>query len=217
MKVVVYSFPGVAVLSLFMNACASHGTPPAEKYAAEGLAKTCRISVRSDFMDTDGCFSGKNPDGTRQVKAEYLSKIDFSIFPNKMAVYYDWTRSQTKTSLHSSMAIGYILPNGKARDVVFHDNGPDYFEAGLARFVGENGKTGFLNEELQVAIEPNHEFYSPFHEGKAYFCDGCRWEGEGEYRELKGGLWGTVDRKGKKLAGPFSYDELKRRLASGKR
>ncbi len=80
------------------------------------------------------------------------------------------------------------------RPFVF-DNGPDYFQEGLARFVRE-GKFGFFDEDCKVVIEAKFDFARPFSDGKAAVCEGCREEGDGEHKMMVGGRWGYINRQG---------------------
>lgn len=56
-----------------------------------------------------------------------------------------------------------------------YDNGPDYFEEGLARCV-QQGKVGFVNEQGKVVIRPQWDWVSPFNYGYAFACNGCYWD-----------------------------------------
>ncbi|WP_300600256.1 WG repeat-containing protein [Niabella sp.] len=56
-----------------------------------------------------------------------------------------------------------------------YDNGPDYFEEGLARCV-QKGKVGFVNEQGKVTIRPQWDWVSPFNYGYAFACNGCYWD-----------------------------------------
>ena len=93
------------------------------------------------------------------------------------------------------------------------DNGPDYFQDGLARFV-EFGKFGFFNQKGQVVIQPHFDFAAFFSEGLAAYCMGCRMKAEGEYSLMEGGKWGYMDQKGKRVIGPRF--EAAQKFASGK-
>ncbi|MBB4804923.1 hypothetical protein HNP38_000195 [Chryseobacterium defluvii] len=78
----------------------------------------------------------------------------------------------------------------------FYDNGADFFEEGVQRFV-KNGKIGFADRDGKVVIEPQHDFVSPFTFGYAAFCDGCDWEKtEDEHKAIVGGTWGVMNWKG---------------------
>jgi len=59
------------------------------------------------------------------------------------------------------------------------DNGPDYFEDGLARFRIDN-KFGFFDRTGKIIIGAQFDFAFPFHEGLAAICAGCKEEPEGE-------------------------------------
>ena len=69
-----------------------------------------------------------------------------------------------------------------------YDNGPDYVEEGLFRFV-ENNKIGFANLEGQKIILPQLDFATPFVEGLSEYTLGGHRENEkgGEHWYWKGG------------------------------
>lgn len=79
-----------------------------------------------------------------------------------------------------------------------YDNGPDYVQEGLLRFV-ENGKMGFVNEAGKKVIPAQFDFVYPFEKGKARFCNGCKTIKDGEHSMIdeKTGEWGEVDKKGR--------------------
>jgi hypothetical protein len=81
------------------------------------------------------------------------------------------------------------------RPYVF-DNGPDYFNQGLARFVTK-GKYGFFDERGKIAIPARFDYVEPFHEGLAAFCERCVQEKQGEHIARQGGKWGYIDRRGR--------------------
>jgi hypothetical protein len=93
------------------------------------------------------------------------------------------------------------------------DNGPDYFQEGLARFM-ERGKFGFFNQKGQVVIQPRFDFAAPFSEGLAAYCTGCQMKPEGELRLVEGGIWGYMDPKGNVAITPRF--EAAENFASGK-
>ena len=78
------------------------------------------------------------------------------------------------------------------------DNGPDYVQEGLLRFV-ENGKMGFVNEKGVKVIRAQFDFVYPFEKGRARFCNGCKSIKMGEHSMIdeKTGEWGEVDKTGK--------------------
>jgi hypothetical protein len=100
----------------------------------------------------------------------------------------------------------YINEKGKTfiRPFVI-DNGPDYFEEGLARFRIDN-KFGFFDRRGKIMIKPQFDFAFPFHEGLAAICMGCKEDPEGEHRSVKGGKWGYINKKGK-IVIPTQFEE----------
>ena len=80
------------------------------------------------------------------------------------------------------------------------DNGPDYVQEGLLRFV-ENDKMGFVNEAGKKVIPAEFDFVFPFEGGAARFCNGCKKISDGEHTMMdeKTGTWGKIDKTGKKL------------------
>jgi hypothetical protein len=76
------------------------------------------------------------------------------------------------------------------------DNGPDYIQEGLFRFV-ENNKIGFANEKGQKTIPALFDFASPFSGGLAAFSVGGNMEKwDEEHSTWNGGLWGFIDKRG---------------------
>jgi hypothetical protein len=93
--------------------------------------------------------------------------------------------------LHYLNAAGVVVP------VLVFDNGPDYFVEGLARTV-QDGKVGFIDENLRVVIAPAWDFAFPFENGAAVVCDGCTLRRVGdEHEEVVGGRWGRIDARGR--------------------
>lgn len=72
---------------------------------------------------------------------------------------------------------------------LFFDNGPDYWNNGVRRFV-ENGKIGFVNEKGEKVIAAKYDFATPFDDGyalvslgnlkKNYFAGGENWSIAGD-------------------------------------
>lgn len=99
-------------------------------------------------------------------------------------------------SLEGEKGIWYRTPNGdKIVQAYLLDNGPDYFEKGLARFI-EEGKIGFMDEELNKVIPAQFDGAFPFKMGKAKVCIGCTRIYDGEYSTLQGGSWMEINTKG---------------------
>lgn len=95
---------------------------------------------------------------------------------------------------------GWIAINRKGQLLYkpfLYDNGPDYEQEGLLRYV-ENGKMGFVNAAGKKVIPAQFDFVYPFEGGTARYCNGCRSVQMGEHRMMdeKSGIWGYVDKKG---------------------
>jgi hypothetical protein len=86
------------------------------------------------------------------------------------------------------------------------DNGPDYFEDGLARSrVG--GKIGYIDRKLNLVIPATYDGAYPFKDGIAVVCTDCTivfdtTVTEGERSWYSGGQWGRIDRRGR-VVSPF--------------
>jgi WG repeat protein len=86
------------------------------------------------------------------------------------------------------------------------DNGPDYFEDGLAR-ARVGGKIGYIDRKLNLVIPATYDGAYPFRDGVAVVCTACThvWDTtatEGERGWYEGGQWGRIDRKGR-VVSPF--------------
>ncbi len=86
------------------------------------------------------------------------------------------------------------------------DNGPDYLQEGLFRFI-ENGKMGFADVNGKKVIPAKYTFAESFQEGFSAFCEGCKKENMGEHWRMVGGKWGFMDKNGKEILAP-EYDEV---------
>lgn len=82
------------------------------------------------------------------------------------------------------------------------DNGPDYFQEGLARFSVDQ-KFGFFDNHGRIIILPRFDFAFPFHEGLAAACMGCGTSSEGEHHIVDGRTWGYIDHNGKWAISPI--------------
>lgn len=74
-----------------------------------------------------------------------------------------------------------------------YDNGPDYFEEGLARFV-QDGKMGFHDETLAVVIPARYDFAFPFENGVARVGMRCKSRQHGEHSSVQCEQWQTLAR-----------------------
>ncbi len=104
----------------------------------------------------------------------------------------------------------FFRPDGTGVQAFFFDNGADYFRSGLARYVAR-GKVGFIDKRGAIVIPARFRHVSPFHDGYAQYCEGCRPVRDGEHPSLAGGRWRAIDKKGNPviapLLSPFRIDE----------
>jgi hypothetical protein len=101
----------------------------------------------------------------------------------------------------------FIDVKGKTQDIrpFIFDNGPDYYEDGLCRFV-KDGKVGFLDYKSEIVIAPlDYHFVNAFSDDLAVVCMGCKRDVSDEHGGWKGGTWGFIDKKGK-IAIPLQYE-----------
>lgn len=77
-----------------------------------------------------------------------------------------------------------------------YDNGPDYPQEGLARFV-ENGKMGFHDETLKIVIPARYDFVFPFENGKARAGTDCRTQRDGEHSIVSCKTWEEIGKPGR--------------------
>ncbi len=145
-------------------------------------------------FEVNGKFGFRDSSGVVHIPAQYDMAYEFDT--NLIAPVYD--------------SSGWIMIDKKGNYVLtpyFFDNGPDYFEEGLARFV-ENGKMGFFNGRGEKIVPAGFDFVTPFKNSYAAGCLGCsptpldpeRWK-------IDGGRWGMINKAGKVVV-PFSYDAL---------
>lgn len=96
----------------------------------------------------------------------------------------------------------WVHRSGAVRKTHIYDNGPDFFQRGLARYIDARGKFGLVDRRLRIAIPAAFDFAFPFDEPRAQVCNGCVWEPCDhvdceQSRSLVGGHWGSVDRHGR--------------------
>lgn len=162
------------------------GSVYAENISCFYVPKQTKDNPYAELTHFEACgnISGDN----FELTAGHLDNLDF--YENPVTVI-------------TKRGVFYVLPTGKTARVHKVDNGADPFEDGLARGVKE-GKYGFINPSLDYVIEPKYDFVFPFFKGIAYVCLGCSTSKIGEYHEVIGGKWGTINKNGKVVT-PIKY------------
>jgi hypothetical protein len=95
----------------------------------------------------------------------------------------------------TGIRVFYVSREGKTVRTYLFDNGADLFEDGLARTIAHN-KFGFINNKLQTVIPPEYDFAFPFRNGHAIVCNHCILKQTEEHKEVTGGSWGIINKKG---------------------
>lgn len=89
---------------------------------------------------------------------------------------------------------GWVYVNERGEAVLrpfIYDNGPDYFEEGLARFVTK-GKMGFHDQSLKIWIPARYDFAFPFVDGKAKVGMDCKLIPHGEHHSVHCQHWENI-------------------------
>lgn len=82
-------------------------------------------------------------------------------------------------------------------DIVFFDNGPDYFQEGLVR-IQRNGKMGFANKKGEVVIPCEYDYVRWFQDGVAEVTyDARTYYDLDEHLRVESDSWFQIDREGK--------------------
>jgi hypothetical protein len=148
------------------------------------------------------------PDGRPRLKRAYLARLRYDrdglasvmLFNGTDTRQYQWY---------------YVRRGVVPVPVKSMDNGPDYFEDGLARSpVG--GKIGYIDRKLNLVIPATYDGAYPFKDGVAVVCTGCTYVSdstvtEGERGWYEGGQWGRIDRRGH-VVSPFRPEVKGQRL-----
>jgi len=135
-------------------------------------------------------FEDSNGTGFKDMKGDIVIPAIFEhsftdTFDHKIAFVLD--KSQ-----------GFIAIDRSGKKVLtpfVYDNGPDYINEGLFRFV-ENKKMGFSDEDGKIIIPAKYEFVSYFEGGLACFGNGFTLKKDGDYELMEGGKWGMINLKG---------------------
>jgi hypothetical protein len=105
------------------------------------------------------------------------------------------SRDHDPVAVRIGSTLYYVNSDGRIAPVLKYDNGADYFVEGLAR-TPRQGKIGFIDRALVERIPPSWDFAFPFDGGVALVCQNCRPHAVGEHTEMRGGVWGYINREG---------------------
>ena len=148
------------------------------------------------------------PDGRPRLQRSYLARLRYD--RDGLASVMLFNATDTRKYQWYYVRRGVIpVP------VESMDNGPDYFEDGLARArVGD--KVGYIDRKLNLVIPATYDGAYPFRDGVAVVCTACTYFSdptatEGERGWYRGGQWGRIDRRGR-VVSPFRSWEAYQRL-----
>lgn len=217
------------------------GIPSLSKSQVSSQPKSAGLCVLSGGLDREvrieNCGEGQvvHADGTVKLSKPVLDKF--------AAALVDWNKVEkldfkkpfpisfpTEKSANALMfgpRLGYLLKTKSGfvvRQVAFFDNGPDYFEESMARFVARDGKLGFLDERLKTVISARYDFATPFSGGYSVIClsdkkNPCTRHKaeEEEHSTVVGGTWAVINKNGKMIKGPGLSQADAYRFVSEKR
>jgi hypothetical protein len=161
--------------------------------AGASVAADC-VPFSDGWNDFSPC-TRVDSSGQRWVKAEHLRALSF----DKNGIAAVW--------MEGVKGFYYVGRDGHMVPVVAYDNGPDAFVEGRAR-TPVDGKIGYIDRRLRVAIPPRYDWGFPFEHGKAAVCSGCVQRPDGsEHWLVEGGRWGAVDRNGREIV-PLQYRSM---------
>jgi len=185
----VFSYKNSLLITLILSTFTSCNTST-PKVARCAYMPKVDDNISSEFSAQGVCGTFSDED-TLVLYPKYFKNLNFN--GSSLATIY--------VNKDGEKSVFYVSQSGKVVRTFFFDNGADYFEEGLARTISK-GKIGFINEKLEVVIEPVYDFASPFHNRKAKVCNGCTkkiYDG-GEHWGMVGGKWGVIDTKGKLIS-----------------
>ncbi|WP_010301591.1 WG repeat-containing protein [Candidatus Odyssella thessalonicensis] len=147
-----------------------------------------------------GLYGLKTPKGKRIIPAQFQRVTESGADETLIPVIKDGT--YYRMDLNGNLKF----------ESVFYDNGWDYYEEGLARFL-KDGKVGFHDKKGNIVIPPSYDFAKYFEKGVAIVCNGCwayypqspKWRPlssghnitiQEAYLDITGGKWGAINLKG---------------------
>ena len=143
------------------------------------------------------------PDGRPRLKQSYSARLRYDRHGLASVMLFNATDARKYQWYYVRRGIAPV-------PVETMDNGPDYFEDGLARSPVD-GKVGYVDRKLNLVIPAIYDGAYPFKDGVAVVCTACTYVSdstatEGERGWYEGGQWGRIDRRGRVIS-PFRPQE----------
>lgn len=188
-----------AVWLILVCACGSKAAPqppsntrptPDESGAKPTYVENCEPVSKGSEPGHHDRFSFEDP---KTTKWGFKNKAGKIVIPAQFEHVYEFS-AQGIAGVVAPNQDGvspfvFIDPSGKPIARVYpFDNGPDYFQEGLARIVDDHKRVGFIDERGTIVIPPKFVMAAPFCHGKAEV-------------EIDDGSY-FIDRKGNKTTPP---------------
>lgn len=163
----------LSVVYLWGYAAYAQSGGPALADAVNGAQYGCLVFESEETISDHENCAAEAGDGSFMIAQSIVKRLDFE------------ANGLVSISIRYK-GPAYVREDGYARTVMPFDNGPDYFNNGLARTVID-GKIGFLDEKLDIKIPAIFDGAYPFSGGYARACIGCRRVSDGEHSWYDGG------------------------------
>ena len=182
----------VFILLTASQACS--WSQPVARFACVYPAANGVVATSGDVVGVDDC--GHFDDEGAPVFAGQSQGQILQAAKNNLICVYVGTQQ-------GSYRVFYFY-NDRHFETVFYDNGCDYFQEGLTRVFHE-GKTVFVDPQLNIILSPGTEIATGFWAGHAVVCNGnFRAEEVGASTLEDSGNCGMIDHQGK-LVLPLEY------------
>ena len=144
------------------------------------------------------CFYPSKTNDYSFQKSEQCGAFSNGLFHISNAVFDDisFSNSGPACILINKDQLYFVNKDRRSIQTILYDNGCDKFQEELARGVN-SGKHVYVNEKLEVVLEPGFEKLSQYSYGHAVVCNGpFIEEAHGEHTFFTGGSCGLLDNRG---------------------
>ena len=169
-----YQFSPLFLILLF-NACAQY-----QQISCAYVPKVTDTHKTPEITQVENC-ARIDKNNEISISRDNLNQISF----NKTGL----------AEIRINTGVYYVNKTGQLVRSHLFDNGADYFKEGLSRTI-QDRKFGFINQKLEIVIQPKYDFAFPFSNGASKVCLGCTPIKVGEHTEMRGGKWGYIDKSG---------------------
>lgn len=152
---------------------------------ANPMKISCSFPMKNNPVVIDDCAS-QGSGGFYEIKKPALKQIQFD------------SRGLAGGSIAKDGCY-WLNKKGELKKTHCFDNGADYFQEGLARYIDDKGKFGYMNTQLRVKIPASYTFAFPFENDFAKVCNDCKTvtDPSTEHSTVTGGSWMVINKSGK--------------------